>query len=467
MQLKQIRTGTILSVISIFLFLILLLGVYSVFVGFVIYIVLATLILYSFSRIDLFSLKKTTYFHKIVLTLFIFTVISHAMQVFLPETSFDALWYHLPTIHEYFSRKLLVYDERWYQSLYPQYGDIFFVVGYSLFGVVGAKSIAFLFTLLLIQIAFLFVRRSLTLTQSLLTVLSVALFQVVSWQSATLYVDVISAVFLLWTFYLLLHNDSERDCCIQAALCHGVFLGTKFINIGYIPLLFLVTSILFWQQYDQKNFLIFFKKMAIFWLISFLVALPWYVRSWWYTGSLIYPIGTIYAVPVIQQMGVSGWKEWLVVRSQNVWKLPQEFLLYSDGYTTYFPIFILLVFSCFLAKKKKVTSEFVLGSIIGGYGLLFWYFMPPPSSRYILGLLIFWWITTANYFFQIVQNKWLIRGIQFLLLVFCTVHLSIRLFVNTRGLPYLLGWENEQEYLNRFRNGFLDEKINTWYGQEN
>lgn len=408
------------------------------------------------------SLKMRDYFHNVAFGLFCFTIILHLIGVFAPETGFDALWYHLPLIKEYSSTHQLVYDNQMYQSLYPQYGDILLLFGYTTLGVVGAKLVAYLFFIFLIYIVFTWLRDSLSTFDSLLGTLVVCYFQVVSWQSSSAYVDIISAVFFLWSVYYLFKQDKNEEnanasLCISA-LAAGVFLGTKFVNVGFIPLFVLLTGALFYpKSTDELSSNI--KRFVTWWGIVFLFAFPWYLRAFWYTGSFIYPIGTIYADPVIHQMGVSGWKEWIILRSWEIWKLPAHFFVFNDGYVS--PLIVL--FLPIAVLKKKFSKVFILELLIGIYGLLFWFFFPPPSTRYVLEMVIVLWIAIYRESLLRVSSqrkKKIIRGL-------CILNIFgfmlIRVFVVSRSLPYVLGWENEQQYLTRFRNGFLNEKIDTFY----
>lgn len=413
--------------------------------------------------IDIFSQNKWRIFHIFLLILFIFTIIFHFIGVFLPETGFDALWYHLPLIQRYVEHHQLIYTADFYQSLYPQYGDGLLLLGFSVWGVLGAKLVSFLFFLLLINTVYFWLREKLSVVDTLIGTLMLCFFQVVSWQSSSAYVDLISAVFFLWLAkFLSKSKESKRPNfqLILGALSCGIFLGTKFVNLGFLPLLLLLSTITLFignQFFKDKV-----KKFSTFWIILASVALPWYIRAWWFTGSLIYPIGTIYAVPVIEQMGVSGWSEWLAVRLRAVWRLPIEFFFKNDGYVT--PL--LLFFSPVLLLKKNWSKEVLLGFITGLYGLMFWFFFPPPSTRYVLGLIIVLWIMVFQQIILTFRKTKFVHFIRIICLMNIIAFFALRLFINTRAIPYLLGQETQQQYLNRFRNGFTDEKINAFYGKQ-
>jgi hypothetical protein len=408
---------------------------------------------------DVFSRSIYSPFHVIVLCLFVLSLGLLGVGVLLPETGFDALWYHLPLVKEYTEKHSLVYDPAFYQSLYPQYGDGLFVLGYSLWQVAGAKFVAYLFFLLLAVTCYFWLRRAMSVTDALLGVLVVCFFQVVTWQATSGYVDVISAVFFLWSMWWFFESDDGKESKKAklifwvSSLSAGIFFGTKFVNLGFLPLFAVLASL----QLRVRNI----RSVLKYVVVMVLVAFPWYFRAWLYTGSLIYPIGTVYAVPVITQMGVNGWSEWLTQRVRDVWSLPWQFFVQNDGYVT--PL--LLLFSPIVLFRKKMTRHAWLGVIVGGYGLLFWFFFPPPSTRYVLGSVILLWLVLFQQVVLAVQRSKLLYLIRLICIINILVFFSLRLFVQSRAVSYLMGWESQQEYLDRFRNGFTDEKINSFYGK--
>ncbi|MEO8580976.1 MAG: hypothetical protein ABI425_00170 [Patescibacteria group bacterium] len=444
-----------------------LLGLWYPLFSVVLFVVLlfAGICLFLYFCKDFLTQLRFGAFHYLLFLMFVFTVFFHSIGILVPETGFDALWYHLPLIQEYSTQHALVHDEQFYQSLYPQYGDGVLLLGYISLGVIGAKLVSFIFFLILSLTVYAWLRRKLSVGDALLGALVVDLFQVVSWQSSSAYVDVISAVFFLWSVEYFFLEKKESGLSIHfftAALATGVFLGTKFINLGFLPLYVLLSFFHILMKSRDKSVQRQISELILFWLVTVSLALPWYLRSWWFTGSLIYPIGTIYAVPVIAQMGVIGWKEWIMIRVQSIWQLPFEFFFRNDGYVT--PL--LLLFSLVLLMKKSWSRELFLGTLTGGYGLFFWYFFPPPSTRYVLGPVIVFWIVMYQAIIHFFQKRlvW-VRFIRLLCVLNVMMFLLVRVFVTTRSVPYLLHWENQQQYLDRFRNGFLDEKIDAWYSK--
>lgn len=407
--------------------------------------------------------QKKNLFHAIILLVLIFMVFFHFIGVLTPETGFDALWYHLPLIQRYSHYQRLIFVSDYYQSLYPQFADSLIVTGYTVFGVAGAKLVSYLFFLLLLIFCFEWLRSKQSVSYSILGVLVVGMFQVVSWQSSSVYVDLISTVFFLWAIRYLLRREIFVHINLEfivSAISSGIFFGAKFINLGFLPLFLSLSLIpLFFQNKNKhKKQLIF--HFFLYWLIITGLVLPWHLRAWWESGKLFFPVGTVYAIPVITQMGVSGWKQWLMLRFRSLWRLPFDFFFRNDGYVT--PL-LFLFFPITLNQLKK-SRELFLGVSIGIYGLLFWYFFPPPSTRYVLGCIIVFWLVIWQSAIKVMSvHEKIIRITKILVLGNVVIFMLLRIFVVSRAVPYLSGIETQNQYLDRFRNGFLDEKIDSFY----
>lgn len=415
-------------------------------------------------------------FEKLAGTTLLFTLLSHFFGVLLPEVGFDALWYHLPLIRHYTDLHQLRVHPDFYQSFYPQLGDLLFALGYQIWGVLGVKLLAYWSGILLLMLCYSWLKESCTRVWATIITSAIALFQVVSWQMSSGYVDVISSLWLVSVCWLLLGKFGLRGRetglhwsagtrWLLASFFFACFLATKFINLGFVPLIGSVLLYVLWSM--QASLAQKLKVVLISFVIFGVIAGYWFMRSLMLTGNLLYPMGSEFAEPVVAQMQVGGWAEWLSVRLWTVYRLPIDFFLTNREYMTpLLPLFLILVF--YLVKRSvKIARWQWLSLLIGGYGLFFWWFFPPPSTRYVLGQTIVGFIgaatVVARYFPQFPRRlQYAVTGLIVLSLL---APLILRLRVNTRGIPYLLGLETQQEYLDRFRNDFTDEKMTAWYGQ--
>lgn len=454
---------------------------------------------------DIRDSKMHPVFTPCIVCIFHLMIGSHFIGVLLPETGFDALWYHLPVIQSFIDDSTIVYDPRWYQSLYPLLGDMLHLLGFVSFGVVGAKIVSYGIMITLLVVVYEWLRSSdVDVWWAVFGMTVVGLFQVVSWQASSAYVDVMMAVWFVAGVRQLL---SARDNTViwSGLLLLSAVPATKFIGLAYVPLIAVIIGLILVGSSQFRLIVRTQRRLISASLFTALIfASFWYIRAGLYTGNPLYPMGTIYAEPVIAQMERGGWGEWLVYRLSTIHLLLPQFFVANDGYTT--QLLWMIPAIIIIQKLRRVgaggVAEFaesirswlltggtpllhsisqyyqpLIYSCSGLFGLVFWWFFPPPSTRYVLGPMIVLWIGVVSWAFGTTgQLHWLrvsyrrpfrvaYVAVVCILLANLLIPLSIRLGVNTRGLPYLLGRETQQQYLDRFRNGFTDVNIDAFYGR--
>ena len=148
--------------------------------------------------------KSLSRFETILLSLLAVIWSLNFLQVFVPETGFDALWYHLPAAKFLVESHRFVYSPEIYQTANPQFADSIFSLGFMVLGSFGTKLVAFGFALTLIAVIFQLARLFISRSWALIFVITISTFQVVAWQSSSFYVDVAKAVVDLSTIWLVL-----------------------------------------------------------------------------------------------------------------------------------------------------------------------------------------------------------------------------------------------------------------------
>jgi hypothetical protein len=179
----------------------------------------------------------------------------HLLQVFVPESGFDALWYHLPVAEVVLDNQRFIYDPGLYQSLNPLFADAVFFLGFAWQRELGAKVVAYLFGLALVAISYVLARRQLPRAWSLVTVLVVSAFQVVAWQSSSFYIDLAKAAWELAAVVYLLEYLKERGGVERPAkagrwlLASGLMLGASLASKAFsVVLLPVFAGMLLWSR---------------------------------------------------------------------------------------------------------------------------------------------------------------------------------------------------------------------------
>lgn len=425
-------------------------GLIATIAGFIglFYPVLSVLLILPLSLIGVGIIVTITKIHsfsniqKIIITSIGIWWLLHSLQVFVPETGFDALWYHLPLAKQTTSHHQFIGDLQFYQSFNPQFSDVIFYLGYAVAGEIGAKIIAYLFAITLIFTTYILSRIFLSKTFSLLTVLLVSSFQVVGWQSSSFYIDLAKAFWELSALILIIHKEQGS----LAGLTFGASLASKVFSILLLP----IKVVIAWLMSG--------KKYAIqFTVFSILIALPYYIFAYHISGNAFYSvfhhtekIGEIGAAPSAISYSI-----------QRTISLPKLFIemVATREYTT---LLIILFFPFLITFRKKIMKNKQLLALIifSLYQILIWWYVPPTSSRYAVSGFITATIVVV-YFLE--KNSKYKKLIVLGLIIAGILTMPIRMIVAHRSWHYISGLQTREEYLQQFYDGNVDSVLKSWH----
>lgn len=380
----------------------------------------------------------------------------HFLQVLVPETGFDAIWYHLPVIKEILLAGKIVYIPELYQTMNPLFADLYFMVGYFVAGTVGAKAVAFLFGVLLVSASYYVSRFFLRRDLSLLVACTVSLFQVVAWQSSSVYVDVAKAFFELSGVLAVLYaSKNSLKYVVVAAFLFSASLATKMFSIFLLPLF---VWILFssWKSSGLRV-----ASVGVLLVALCAYVLPYYLGAWTYTGNPVFSL----VVPLSILGEIGGSSSVVNYLLSRIGSSPFFFirLLFSRDYIAPFSVVFMVPI---LYRLRDITrdSTLTLLAVFSIYQLGIWWLVPPFSTRYALSgfitLFLLGVIIVDRYFVHTKQQRKLF-------IVALSVQIGVlllpRLFVAARSLQYLVGNQTQTEYLQQFYDGTIDDKIDAWY----
>lgn len=425
-------------------------SIFFIFVGLVLFAVISGYI----------QLAKKKENHVFLVTLF-FVWSLHLLQVFVPETGFDALWYHLPVADAVVKQQQFIYIPDVYQSVNPLFADAFFYSGYAVFAELGTKIIAFGFALLLLLATYNLSRHFLSEKRSLQLLILVSLFQVVAWQASSFYVDLAKAFFeisvLVLVFELIvkpIKSLSTRQLYIFSfGLSVGAVFGTKLFSILLLPIVayFIYRVIKQYPSFDSVLLL----------LPGLSIPLFYYNFAYQATGNPFYSI--FHHVDKLQQIGTSS--SLRIYLSDKFFTLPLSFveLLTARDYVYPLIAFIPLAYIPRLGTVASAKVKILL--YFATIQWLVWWFVPPLSTRYAISGFIVWLVLGI---LAISENKNIFinssqKFISLLFWISIAVLVMPRLIVASRSIEYLTSLQSTREYLEQFYDGSIDEKITDWY----
>jgi len=405
------------------------------------------------------------YNYKPLLIILILLVwLSHFIQVLVPETGFDALWYHLPVIKAVIENKGLVYLPDLYQSINPLFSDLYFALGYLFLGELGTKIVAYLFALGLIFVSYKLSIKFLKTHWSLLLILLISTFQAISWQSASFYVDIAKAFFeissLLFLYYFIFdgsvivsgENKKEKKLLLISALLFGASLATKLFSIFLLPVYLLIVFI-FSKSDKIKNSLLFL-------LSSLVLPFPYYLFAYLKTGNPFYS----FMIHIDKLGEIGGNSSPLIYIFERITKLPYSLfeLFLSKDYVSF--IFLLFLPLVIYNYKKVLIKKNLFLFIFSIFQYLLWWFLPPTSSRYAISgfiVLTIFYFKIINYFIK--ENRNYFLPVVISIILSSLINFAPRLIVNVRSLRYITGQQNKEQYLKQFLDGSIDNNLKEWH----
>ncbi|MDQ3008836.1 MAG: hypothetical protein M3Q81_04555 [bacterium] len=382
----------------------------------------------------------------------------HSLQLFVPETGFDAVWYHLPVAEAFATAHRYSYLPDLYQSLNPLFSDGLFYPGYMVAHDFGAKVTAYLLGLSLLVVVYQLSRYYMTRSWALVTTIIISLFQVITWQVSSFYVDIPKALWELSALWLLIDKNVLRGKPLHRSLliglCIGASLATKQFSLLLLPL--------FMALYIGSDYFMKQKKLLLTVALGMMaVFMPLYLRSWYYSGSPFFMVDT-HVSNIIQTDHQQTLVEYLIVRTLLLPTAPYELLAARD-YVSIIPVVLLPLTMLFLFRRQRNTSIIYL-TIFTVWQLMIWWFVPPPSTRYALaGFITLVVLTTAaaSYWYQ--QKKELRAPIVLVLMIGILWAVLPRLVVANRSLSFILGHQTKQEYIELLYDGMIDHHLKSWH----
>lgn len=419
-------------------------------------ILFLVLVISLFRRIKYLNKNELYFFY-------LFTIIwsLHFLQVLVPETGFDALWYHLPVVNKIIQNQGLVFLPDLYQSVNPLFADLYFASGFSVLGLLGAKIVAYIFGLMFVLSSYSLSKLFLSRRFSIIVAIIVSTFQVVAWQSSSFYVDVSKGFFeiagLLFLITFIKNNaninnvESNKNLNKYrkiSLLFFSASLATKLFSILLVPVFIYI--------YKLKKF--FSKKILVNMIFLFGIPLFYYYFAYIYTGHPFYSL--VVHTQKINEIG--GQQDLFTFIFYKLMSLPKSLISFIFARDYVAPIIIIFFIPIFLKFKKILKSEKLKALFIYGFGQwIIWWFVPPLSTRYAISGFVALLILGLTIFLQ--HNSRYKQKLAFILFVYTIVLMVPRVVVAKRSLKYILTPQTTKQYLEQFDDGSIDEKINDWY----
>lgn len=333
--------------------------------------------------------SRTARWQKLLLIIFVVLLILTLFQALTPPWDYDSLLYHLQGPRLFLQAgRIQNLPENWLTS-YPFTVQMLFLLGLRFGSDSFAKVINLIYGVLLCLMTYALARRYLDQTHAFVAVAVLIGIPIGPIWGSLAYVDMAWATYVLVGIYaiMLWRDDRQRRWLILVGLGLGWAAGTKYFALGTAGIIGL------WVMWNdvRRGWKVLLPDALTYGLTVGLIAAPWYVKNWIWTGSPLYPIVFAGTDRIAQQarlwtsyMGDYGAGRALVdylLLPLNLYARFYRFGTFLGNIEIPSPLYLLLVLYPFTPRPK------VLNGLVGVAGLSFvlWAFST-QQTRFLLPL---------------------------------------------------------------------------------
>ncbi|MDO8621282.1 MAG: glycosyltransferase family 39 protein [Candidatus Levybacteria bacterium] len=404
----------------------------------------AAVVVLAYKRKIIYTLKlirigKTpnVNFGFVLITLIVSLALVNLIGAFGPELGFDALWYHLtlPKIYLVNHDILHIPGGLLYYSSMPKLTEMIYVGALSFGNELVVKLVHFSFGIISLIALYNLSRNFLNKTYSLITVLIFYSNLVVAWQSTTAYIDLARTFFEIMALFGFINwwKSKNKKWLMESAVMMGLAISTKLLAIGSLIIFSALIALFFF--YHKRSAISFAKSLSVYWFISLLIPLPWFVFSFIHTGNPVYPFFTnLYKIGLNLQF-------------------INPFIHRSDSISIVY-IIIPFVFPFVFTKFKSGMRIVSLYSILA---FAIWYLTPKTDwGRFIMPYLPAFSIVCSAIILTIKKYNFLKNLAIGLVILSALITMFYRLVASAKYISVILGIET--------KNKFLTDHLNFSFG---
>jgi len=408
-----------------------------------------------------------------------------------PPISRDALIHHL-AVPKLWLQHGSYYEMPWAEySYYPMYIDLFYLVCLYLKNDITPKFIHLAFGLCTGWLIYFYLKEKFDRNWALLGMIIFITTPIVVWLSTSAYVDLGMSFFTTGSVLAFIEwRDSEYSqfkWLLISSLCMGIAIGSKYnaLIAWFIVNLMLMVSYVR-DKNRQKGAV---KYGLMFFVITVLVASPWYLKNYFYSGNPFYPLFNgffklLHHPPAqealrgqaIEKTGrISFFKMREVMYGESFWEtLLIPLRMFFQGQDNSYRYFqgslnpILIIFLPFALLNKRYGKDKIFFVCFTVIFIFMAFFLTSKQVRYILPVLPFLSILAVMGIKDIMDKlkeetflssmrlggnaksiaRILLFAVIAILLILNLVYLKSRINV-IKPFPYVMGKETREAYLKR------------------
>jgi 4-amino-4-deoxy-L-arabinose transferase-like glycosyltransferase len=330
----------------------------------------------------------------------------------------DSLSYHLAGPKRYLLEGRVYYIPDDHHTNFPFTWQMLYMTMLSFGSIAGAKLCHWVCLVFLCLSMMTFAHRHFPEKKHLggIAALVLASTPILFWEATTAYIDLATTLFVWLSLYALTNattHIAEKvsvPWLVVSALCMGIALGTKSTVLVFWGMCLI--GILLWHLIVHKRWAKESLPHAVLWgAIALAIGLPWYVKSFLYTGDPVHPFAfNIFhghywnaqaATEYATEQAKFGMGKNPLSALLAPWRVTNE-LLYAPEhkqatgrpfiFTEYkifglSPVYLALVFALPLVASLKKLPQIIITFLLFGLGVGATWFFQMQQTRYLLPAL--------------------------------------------------------------------------------
>jgi 4-amino-4-deoxy-L-arabinose transferase-like glycosyltransferase len=201
-----------------------------------------------------------------------------------PPTTWDSTMYHLAHAKIYVQNHALTFTPYIRYSLFPQIIEMLFTLMLMVYDDVMAQLTQFLMMVLVAIALYAWGLRFFTARVGLWSAALWLGTPLVIWLSASAYIDIGLTLFVLlgtYAFYCWQNSGDNKWLILTAVFC-GLAAASKYTGLFFVAIYSLIAAIYLLRRRQ-------FMEIFLFAGVTFIIAVPWYLRGYYYSGNPFLP----------------------------------------------------------------------------------------------------------------------------------------------------------------------------------
>jgi hypothetical protein len=355
-------------------------------------------------RFQLQRIPEFCWFDYLIIAGISILLIGHYLLAASPMITWDAATHHYLVPLKWLEYGKITPIREIIFSEYPSTIEILYMIGYQFAGEWTANLVNWMLSLLLVMAIYKFISERYSRRSGLIG----ALVFITMPLSIELFtgglIDMGYALFCFMSFWMFIdyRETGKRGNLFLSAVFAGFALGSKHLAMEYLAALFIGVLIydLITRKKTVKSWILDF---VILFGIGFLIALPWYIKSYINTGNPIHPFlpGLFNGLrEVSTPISVHAWsrpdyKRSILSLLTYPWKITTDFTFFDFWIYAISPLFLGTVPLWWYFKKKFLNPSFSIIMLVIVTFIIIAYRIAPSSTRYMLPILCMITIPTA------------------------------------------------------------------------